>query len=177
MPATLRRRGPLMIAAAVAIVACGLYLPTLRAELVYDDVGQLVIDDYVHQPRHFLDVITLRILGDGTQKKSYIHVDDVLAAIWLVDERATVNYDVFNVASEDYITVAEIADLAVKASGLSSKHVRYEYTGGDRGWKGDVPIVRFNCDKIQAFGWKCRRNSFEAVRDAMRAMRDEITPV
>jgi UDP-glucose 4-epimerase len=120
------------------------------------------------------DPARLSILGDGTQKKSYIHVDDVLAAIRLADERAAGNYDVFNVASEDYITVSEIADLAVKVSGLSPAEVKYEYTGGDRGWKGDVPIVRFDCSKIKALGWKARRSSSEAITDAMKAMHEEL---
>jgi UDP-glucose 4-epimerase len=120
------------------------------------------------------DPTRLRILGDGSQKKSYIHVEDVLAATRLVDERAGSNYDVFNVATDDYITVAEIADLAVKISGLSPKDVKYEFTGGDRGWKGDVPIVRFDCSKIKALGWKARRTSAEAVTDAMKAIRKEI---
>jgi UDP-glucose 4-epimerase len=120
------------------------------------------------------DSTRLRILGDGTQKKSYIHVEDVLAAIRLVDAGATRNYDVFNVATDDYITVAEIADLAVKVSGLSPEAVKYEFTGGDRGWKGDVPIVRFDCSKIKALGWKARRSSAEAVADAMQAMLEEL---
>ena len=120
------------------------------------------------------DPTRLRILGDGTQKKSYIHVEDVLAAIRLVDERTNARYDVFNVATGDYITVAEIADLAVRVSGLTPEDVRYEFTGGDRGWKGDVPVVRFDCSKIEALGWKAQRNSAKAVTDAMTAMRGEL---
>jgi UDP-glucose 4-epimerase len=120
------------------------------------------------------DPARLRILGDGTQNKSYIHVDDVLAAIRIADERATANYEVFNVASEDYITVSEIADLAIKVSGLSPAEVKLDYTGGDRGWKGDVPIVRFDCSKIKALGWKARRTSSEAIFDAMKAMHQEL---
>jgi UDP-glucose 4-epimerase len=120
------------------------------------------------------DSTRLRILGDGTQKKSYIHVEDVLAAIRLADARTTRNYDVFNVATDDSITVAEIADLAVKVSGLASSDVQYEFTGGDRGWKGDVPIVRFDCSKIKALGWKARRSSAEAITDAMQAMLEEL---
>jgi UDP-glucose 4-epimerase len=120
------------------------------------------------------DSTRLRILGDGTQKKSYIHVEDVLAAIRLVDARATRNYDVFNVATDDYITVAEIAGLAVKVSGLAPGEVQYEFSGGDRGWKGDVPIVRFDCSKIKALGWKARRSSAEAVTQAMEAMLEEV---
>jgi UDP-glucose 4-epimerase len=120
------------------------------------------------------DPTRLRILGDGTQKKSYIHVDDVLAAMRIAGSGATKKYEVFNVATEDYITVREIADLAVKVSGLSPETVKYEFTGGDRGWKGDVPVVRFDCSKIKALGWKARRSSAEAVTDAMEAMLEEI---
>jgi UDP-glucose 4-epimerase len=119
----------------------------------------------------------LRILGDGTQKKSYIHVEDVLAAMRLADGRCEEKYAVFNVATDDYITVAEIADLAVKISGLKPGHTNYEFTGGDRGWKGDVPVVRFDCRKIKSLGWKAERSSAAAVSDAMRAMREELENV
>jgi UDP-glucose 4-epimerase len=128
--------------------------------------------DFVRRLR--ADPTRLRILGDGFQKKSYIHVDDVLAAIRLADERAREKYAVFNVATDDYITVAAIADLAVKVSGLAPGETTYEFTGGDRGWKGDVPVVRFDCSKIKALGWKARRTSAEAVTDAMKAMVEEL---
>jgi UDP-glucose 4-epimerase len=120
------------------------------------------------------DPTGLRILGDGTQKKSYIHVDDVLEAIFLVASKASKSYDVFNVATGDYITVREIADLAVEIAGLNQGEVRYDFTGGDRGWKGDVPIVRFDCSKIKALGWRNQRSSAEALSDSMKAMRKEI---
>lgn len=120
------------------------------------------------------DPTTLRILGDGTQKKSYIHVDDVLEAIFVVAAAVIKPYEVFNVATDDYVTVRQIADLAVAIAGLQQDEVRYEFTGGDRGWKGDVPIVRFDCTKIKALGWKSRRSSAEALGDAMKAMRREI---
>jgi UDP-glucose 4-epimerase len=116
----------------------------------------------------------LRVLGDGTQRKSYIHVEDVLRAIRVADRQATGKYDVFNVATDDYITVREIADLAVKASGLTPGQTTYEFTGGDRGWKGDVPIVRFDCSKIKGLGWQAHRTSAEAVSAAMKAMREEL---
>jgi UDP-glucose 4-epimerase len=57
---------------------------------------------------------------------------------------------------------------------LKKENVRYDYTGGDRGWKGDVPVVRFDCNKIQTLGWRCRRTSAQALRDAMIAMRQEV---
>ena len=121
-----------------------------------------------------VDPTQLRILGDGQQRKSYIHVVDVLYAIKVADAATTEAYDVFNVATDDYITVREIADLAVRIGGLNPAAVRYEFTGGDRGWKGDVPIVQFDCSKIKALGWRCRHTSGEAVSDAMLAMLKEI---
>jgi UDP-glucose 4-epimerase len=120
------------------------------------------------------DSTALRILGDGTQRKSYVHVDDVLETIFLVAAKTIERYEVFNVATDDYVTVREIADLAVALAGLRPGEVRYDFTGGDRGWKGDVPIVRFDCSKIKALGWRNRRSSAEALRDAMEAMGREI---
>jgi len=118
------------------------------------------------------DPTRLRILGDGSQSKSYIHVADVLDAVFLANELCEAKYDVFNVATGDYITVREIADIACDVCGV--KDVRHEFTGGDRGWKGDVPIVRFDCAKIQSLGWRCTRSSAQAVRDAIAAMHQEI---
>jgi UDP-glucose 4-epimerase len=117
----------------------------------------------------------LSILGDGTQSKSYIYVDDVLEAMHHTAPYASTPFDVYNVATGDYITVAEIADLAVEAAGLSPGSVRYDYTGGDRGWKGDVPVVRFDLSKIHATGWKARNGSGEALKLAMRAMIKEVS--
>jgi UDP-glucose 4-epimerase len=129
--------------------------------------------DFVRRLRQ--DPSRLRILGDGRQSKSYIHVDDILEAVLLAHAKSPERYDVFNVATGDYITVREIADLAAEVCGLPPGSVRHEFTGGDRGWKGDVPVVRFDCRKIQSLGWTCRRNSAQAMRDSMAAMRDEIS--
>jgi UDP-glucose 4-epimerase len=128
--------------------------------------------DFVRRLRN--DPTELRILGDGTQKKSYIHVDDVLDAIFLVAAKSVNSYDVFNVATADYVTVRQIADLTVVVAGLRPGEVRYDFSGGDRGWKGDVPVVRFDCSKIKALGWLNHRSSSEALTDAMKAMRKEI---
>ncbi|MDR1875265.1 MAG: NAD-dependent epimerase/dehydratase family protein [Synergistaceae bacterium] len=114
----------------------------------------------------------LTILGDGTQSKSYIHVEDVIDAILASARHAERPFDVFNVATGDYITVAEIADLAVEAMGLEK--TLYEYTGGNRGWQGDVPVVRFDLSKIYATGWKARMGSQEALRSAMLSMKEEL---
>jgi UDP-glucose 4-epimerase len=129
--------------------------------------------DFVRRLRQ--DPTRLRILGDGSQSKSYIHVDDILDAVFLADERCSARFDVFNVATDDYITVKEIADLAVAVCDLMPAGVRFEFTGGDRGWKGDVPIVRFDCTKMKALGWACSRSSAEAVYHAMNAMHQALS--
>ena len=116
----------------------------------------------------------LRILGDGQQSKSYIHVEDVMEAVLTAHNKAEQNYQVYNVATGDYITVTEIARLAMEVCGLSDEDVRLEYTGGDRGWKGDVPIVRLNTDRIRSLGWTCRRTTHQALCVAMHAMLQDV---
>ena len=115
----------------------------------------------------------LRILGDGTQSKSYIHAWDVTAAVLGVNNSTQKVFSTQNVATGDYITVSEIARLAVECVGLRPETVAFEYTGGNRGWKGDVPIVRLNTDRIQSQGWTCARNSAEALRQAMLSMLED----
>jgi len=121
------------------------------------------------------DPTRLRILGDGSQSKSYIHVSDVVSAVLLANAHEGPDFQVFNVATGDYITVKEIADLAVEVVAPSSPPV-YEFTGGDRGWKGDVPIVRLNTDRIQSIGWRCQKSTREALKASLRSLcEDERT--
>lgn len=112
----------------------------------------------------------LRILGDGSQSKSYIHVEDVIGAVMCAYRKMDAPYAVYNVATGDYITVAEIARLAIATLNLDPGAVQLAYSGGDRGWKGDVPVVRLNTDRIRSLGWTCSRGSRQALRDSMRAM-------
>jgi UDP-glucose 4-epimerase len=114
--------------------------------------------------------LSLRILGDGSQSKSYIHVDDVVRAVLTAHAKTTAPFAAYNVATGDYITVREIAALAVECVGVSAGSVRFEFTGGDRGWKGDVPIVRLNTDRIRTLGWRCERPTREALRQSILAM-------
>jgi UDP-glucose 4-epimerase len=116
------------------------------------------------------DPTRLEILGDGSQSKSYVHVDDVLAAVLLAGETGDEPFQVFNVATGDYITVTEIAGLAIDVLGLDPTTVSLDYTGGDRGWKGDVPVVRIATDRIRALGWANRYSSAEALQASMRSM-------
>jgi len=119
----------------------------------------------------------LRILGDGTQSKSYIHVDDVVNAVLTAHRKKEKPFEVYNVATGDYITVTEIARLAIRALDLDCHAVRLIYAGGDRGWKGDVPVVRLNTDRIRSLGWNCVRNTEEALQNSLQALRADAQHV
>jgi UDP-glucose 4-epimerase len=115
----------------------------------------------------------LRILGDGSQSKSYIHVFDVVKAVLLANRSCPKPFETYNVATGDYITVTEIANLAAEVAGLEPGSVHFEYSGGDRGWKGDVPVVRLNTDRIKSLGWTCQRTSRQALCVSMRALLED----
>lgn len=127
--------------------------------------------DFMRRLRHKPD--HLQILGDGSQSKSYVHVGDIIHAVFMVLEREAAPYQTYNVATGDYITVNEIATLAIKTAGLDEASIRLEYTGGYRGWRGDVPIVRLNTDRIRALGWSNRMNCAEALQTSMHDMLKE----
>jgi UDP-glucose 4-epimerase len=112
----------------------------------------------------------LKILGDGGQSKSYIYVEDVIDAVLAAHEKTVEKFQTYNVATGDYITVKEIAELAVECVGLDRGKVKFEFAGGDRGWKGDVAVVRLNTDRIRGLGWTNKRNSREALRESMNAL-------
>ncbi len=114
------------------------------------------------------DPAKLLIYGDGKQTKPYIHVEDVLAAFELMERGMSSGYDVFNVGSNDYLTVRGVADIVVERMKL--RDVKYEFTGGARGWKADVPVYKLDTRKIRGRGWANRRNSREAVVAAVDAM-------
>ncbi|MBO0728397.1 MAG: NAD-dependent epimerase/dehydratase family protein [Acidimicrobiaceae bacterium] len=119
------------------------------------------------------DPSELKILGDGQQSKSYIAVSDVLSAMVLAARRAPRPYAVYNVATGDYVTVKEIASLALEVLGLSTRTTALSYTRGDRGWKGDVPVVRLSTARIRSLGWNNERSSAEALRDSLSAMLED----
>jgi len=125
--------------------------------VAYDFIRRLL-----KEPSH------LAILGDGSQSKSYVHVSDVVAAMRWVARDGWQGFDYFNVATEDYITVREIADLVVERLGL--RDVEYRFSGGNRGWKGDVPVVRFDTRKLRERGWRNQLTSRGALRDSIDSM-------
>jgi UDP-glucose 4-epimerase len=91
----------------------------------------------------------------------------------LLTKRRGEGFEIFNVGTGDHITVSEIADLVVDTMGL--ERIPYSFTGGDRGWKGDVPIVRFRSTKLASLGWRCTYSSREAIVASIEANIAEAT--
>ncbi len=116
----------------------------------------------------------LEILGDGTQRKSYLHVFDCVDATLHVLEafmRSNKKYDVYNIGSDDWITVIEIADIITKELGL--RDVKYIFKPGTpdgRGWPGDVKFMLLDVSKLKSTGWRPRWNSREAVIKTVRQL-------
>jgi UDP-glucose 4-epimerase len=123
--------------------------------------------DFVRRLRN--DPTRLRILGNGRQSKPYIHVSDCVDAVLTASEQVKEGFAVFNVGPGDAVTVTEIAEIAVECLGLTERP-RFEYTGGDRGWKGDVPIVRLDTKRIRALGWQPKLNSREAIYISLKEL-------
>ncbi|MCS6768077.1 MAG: NAD-dependent epimerase/dehydratase family protein [Candidatus Nitrosocaldus sp.] len=112
----------------------------------------------------------LEILGNGRQRKSYIHVSDCIEAM-LTGLNGNGRVGIFNVGSDDYIEVIEIADIVAKAINLHN--VRYVFTDGNgdgRGWRGDVRVMLLDTGRLKALGWRARYSSREAVEETVRGM-------
>lgn len=122
------------------------------------------------------DPTRLEILGDGRQSKCYIAIADVLDAILgLIDEPGDLPYEVFNVSTDDALSVDEIAAAACRASGLDPAAVVFDHTGGRGGWNGDVPVVRLDTSRIRSRGWAPKRSSAAAMEWALASMADALT--
>lgn len=109
----------------------------------------------------------LHILGDGKQQKSYIHVSDLLDGIEVAVAKSKERVNIYNLGNDDWLSVTRLAEIITEEMKL--KNVEFEYSGGDRGWVGDVPKVLISTDRLKALGWKPRMNSEQAVREAARA--------
>lgn len=112
----------------------------------------------------------LEILGNGMQSKPYIHVENVISAMFIALQNQHKIYDVYNVAPEQPASVNEIADIVLQQMKIDKADCEYRYTGGNRGWKGDVPIVRLDTQKISDLGWKSSMTSVEAIKKSVKEM-------
>jgi UDP-glucose 4-epimerase len=106
----------------------------------------------------------LEILGDGKQVRNYIYIDDAIGATIVAWRKTEASYEVYNITSEDWITVDEVADEVIKAMGLNDVKKTYKPVLHGIGWPGDVKRVALKIDKVKKLGFKPTMNSREAVR-------------
>ena len=145
------------------------------ANVVGQRLRGAVIPDFIEKLRS--DPNTLTILGDGRQEKSYLHIDDCVNAMFHAIENAPINQSstgsmyTYNLGTRTTTSVNRIADIVCDVLGVNPT---YEYTGGDRGWIGDVPRMKLSIEKLSALGWEPRIESADAVRTAAEALVDEL---
>jgi UDP-glucose 4-epimerase len=123
--------------------------------------------DFVHKLER--DPSTLHILGNGLQRKSYLHVADCVEAMIMAIEHANSKINVFNLGTDEYCEVKDSAGWIAGRLGLAP---RFTFAGGERGWVGDVPFVFLDTRRIRALGWwpKLRiRESVELTVDWLKA--------
>jgi Nucleoside-diphosphate-sugar epimerases len=123
-----------------------------------------VIYDFIHKLKD--DPEELVILGNGKQRKSYLHVSDTVSGIlsaWKSDRT------VFNIGSKDSIDVDGIAEIVADEMNLNPE---YKYTGGEKGWDGDVPEMRLSIEKLKQTGWEPEHDSASSVRRTVREILD-----
>lgn len=125
-----------------------------------------IIIDFIHKLQK--NPNKLEILGNGLQRKSYLLVDDCIDAFVYAVKNSKESVNIFNIGSEDAITSTEIGKIVVEEMNL--KDVEFAYTGGHRGWIGDVPKMSLSIEKIKKLGWKPKYNSEESIRNAIRAL-------
>lgn len=130
--------------------------PRLTHGVVYDFINKLHVNPY-----------ELEILGDGTQCKPYIYVSDLIDAIYFLTKEWKKGEEIYNLGvMGEGTTVTRIAGIVTEEMGL--KNVRFKYTGGNRGWKGDVPVFKYDISKVLSTGWNPKYTSDEAVRQAVK---------
>lgn len=113
----------------------------------------------------------LEILGDGTQTKPYIYVLDLIDCIMFMTKKIEKGVSIYNVGVESATSVTRIADIVCEELGL--KNVKYKYTGGNVGWKGDVPKFQYDLTKIHNAGWSATYTSDEAVRETVKHIKED----
>jgi UDP-glucose 4-epimerase len=112
---------------------------------------------------------TLRVLGNGKQRKSYLYVHDAIDAIFTVIEKSEERVNIFNLGTDEYCEVNDSIGWITSHLGLNPVKT---YTGGERGWIGDSPFILLDTARIRSFGWKPKlsiREGILATLDYLRA--------
>ena len=129
-----------------------------------------VIFDFIHKLKN--DPSRLEVLGNGLQEKSYMEVGDCADAILHVMNQTDEPLNLYNLGSHDTASVRRIAEIVVEVTGCHGASI--EYTGGDRGWAGDIPRARLGIEKMLKAGFDVKMNSEEAIRYTAECLLEEI---
>ena len=140
------------------------------ANIIGDRGTHGVIFDFIHKLKK--NPNELEVLGDGLQEKSYMEVGDCVNGILHIMETENQSLNLFNLGSHDTCSVRRIAEIVVEESGLEG--VSIEYTGGDRGWAGDVPKTSLDVEYLFSTGFEPTMQSEAAIRHTARALINEI---
>ena len=111
------------------------------------------------------DPSKLHLLGDGNQRKSYLHVKDCISAIFTVIEKAKDNINIYNLGVDDTCTVKQSANWIADRLSLTPT---LTFEGGERGWVGDNPYIHLSVEKLKSLGWVNQYSIEESVRDTVR---------
>ena len=136
------------------------------ANIIGERSNHGVITDFINKLKD--NPGDLEILGDGRQTKSYLEVRACIRALLYATERSGGVLNIFNIGSEDWVDVTTIADIIVRQMGRTN--VKYHFTGGERGWVGDVPRMQLSVAKLRTLGWQPDTGSRESVEVAVKAM-------
>lgn len=129
-----------------------------------------VIFDFIHKLKK--DPSRLEVLGNGLQEKSYMEVGDCVDAMLHVISSTNESINLYNLGSNDTCSVRNIAAIVVKETGCTDASI--EYTGGDRGWAGDIPKAMLAINRLIDLGFKVNYDSEEAVAHTARVLIQEI---
>ena len=134
------------------------------ANVVGERTTHGVIYDFINKLKENPD--ELEILGDGTQEKPYLLVTDCVDGMLFGFEHSNEQVNVFHLGCPSSTSVDIIARILVTEMGLPD--TKFKYTGGVRGWPGDIPQVRYDTSRMEKLGWKTGHTSDEAVRKAIK---------
>lgn len=149
----------------------GLVSTILRlTNVVGPHMNRGVIHDLVRKLK--ADSCRLEVLGDGRQKKCYVHVRDLVDALaLLLEAKQEWPCDVYNVSTDTYVTVMDIVEMVVQKLGTEKTQIVLQ--GGPTGWIGDVPQIMMSGDKLKKAGWSGMSSSF-AARHAVGLAAEEL---
>lgn len=115
--------------------------------------------------RLLADPSRLPVLGDGRQRKSYLHVEDCVAALLLASDKADWKFRALNLGQDHYCEVRDSVGWITDEMGVAP---RLEFSGGERGWVGDNPFIFLDASRMRALGWTPRHRIEDSVRATLR---------